>query len=507
MTSPLAGLRLRDLLLRNVELYGRDRAVVCGESVTTWSELAARVCRLANRLAAEGLGRGSRLAVLQRNGPEIVEIYEAAAMLGAVVVPVSERLTHNEVAYVVGDSQVQLAFVEAGHPALGAFDALRVVETRSLGYAAFVDEGDASEPPSHEEPDDPVLQLYTSGTTGRPKGAVVSQAAMVQHGLTIQLSQRLRHEDVFLTTTPLTHAASGTRVFSLTIDGMTHVILERFSPEAFVDAVERHRATTTLVVPTMLQDILDSPAFNRDRLSSLRFIVYGAAPAPAPLVERALAELPCGLLHGYGLTEGAPGLASMDADEHRVFAADPALRYRLGSIGRPIPGVRFKVVGDDGAQVAPGEVGELLVRSTKSMLGYWQKPDATAETIRDGWLATGDVGHQDADGYLFLVDRKKDMLISGGLNVYPSEIERVLVEDADVREVAVVGLDDPRWGEVPIAFVVAPALAGGVERLGAVCKEQLAGYKQPRRIVIVDALPRNETGKVLKGVLREWARA
>lgn len=500
---------LGDLLLRNVELYAHDRAVVFGEQVLTWADLATNAMRLADALAGVGIRRGDRIAALQGNSPELCEIAYAAALLGAVLVPISPRLTIDEVSFVISDAQVVRAFVETGHPSMAAFDGLPVVETRSSGYDGFRDSGRAVEPATRGTADDVVLQLYTSGTTGRPKGALLTQRAMVQNGLTIQLSQRLTHDDVFLSATPLTHAAAGTRIFSLGIDGMTLVILERFSAEAFFETVARCGVTTTILVPTMLRDVLESPALANADLHSLRFIVYGAAPTPESLIRAAVERLPCGLVQGYGLTEGCPALTIFTAEEHIRFTADPALSHRLRSIGRPVPSVRMRVVGDDGTPLARGETGEIQVRSTKSMLGYWREPEKTAATFIDGWLLTGDVGMQDEGGYVFLVDRKKDLLISGGFNVYPSEIERVLVSDPGVREAAVVGLPHDRWGEVPAAFVVLTGdvdVAGGVEgarsRLAALCRTQLADYKQPNSITVLDALPRNETGKIKKDALR-----
>jgi acyl-CoA synthetase (AMP-forming)/AMP-acid ligase II len=499
---------LGDSLLRNVELYGSDRAVVCGDRTLTWAELGRNALRLADALAREGIRRGDRIAAMQGNSPELCEIAYAAALLGAVLVPVSPRLTLDEVGYVVADADIVRAFVEVGHPSRAAFDGVPVVETRCADYDAFRDSGREVEPEVRGTADDVVMQLYTSGTTGRPKGALLTQRAMVQNGLTIQLSQRLTHDDVFLSATPLTHAASGTRIFSLGIDGMALVILERFTPEAFFDAVAAHGVTTTILVPTMLRDVVESPALATADLRTLRFIVYGAAPTPEPLIRAALEKLPCGLLQGYGLTEGCPALTIFTPEEHERFAADPALSHRLRSIGRPVPSVRMRVVADDGTPLATGGTGEIQVRSTKSMAGYWHAPEKTAATFADGWLMTGDVGMQDKDGYVFLLDRKKDLLISGGLNVYPSEIERVLASDPAVREAAVVGQPHDRWGEVPAAFVVLTkgevnGAADAVrDRLAGLCKEQLAGYKQPRTITVLEAMPRNETGKIRKDALR-----
>jgi acyl-CoA synthetase (AMP-forming)/AMP-acid ligase II len=258
----------------------------------------------------------------------------------------------------------------------------------------------------------------------------------------------------------------------------------------------------------MLRDLVESPALAGADLSTLRFIVYGAAPTPEPLIRRALDALPCGLVQGYGLTEGSPALTVFTAEEHVRFAADPALGHRLASIGRVVPAARIVVLDGTGNPVPRGEEGEIAVRSTKSMVGYWHNPEATTATFRDGWLLTGDIGRQDEDGFLYLVDRKKDMLISGGLNVYPSEIEAVLSSHEDVREASVIGVADDRWGESPVAFVVArERRAGDVEELldelRRLCRDRLAGYKQPRQIEVVTDMPRNETGKVLKNALRD----
>jgi acyl-CoA synthetase (AMP-forming)/AMP-acid ligase II len=500
---------ISDLLMRNIEIYGGDRAVIYGEHVQSWAQLGENALRLADAMTADGIGRGDRIAALQGNAPELVEIAYAAALLGVVLVPVSPRLVLDEVAFVVRDAQVKRAFVEVGHPATRAFDGVPIVETRSAGYAVYRDAGDPVEPAALGRADDVVLQLYTSGTTGRPKGALLTQRAMVQNGLTIQLSQQLTHNDVFLSATPLTHAAAGTRVFSLGIDGISLVILDRFTPDSFFDAVARHGVTTTILVPTMLRDVLESPSLELADLHTLRFIVYGAAPTPEALIRLALERLPCGLVQGYGLTEGSPALTIITPEEHVRFAADPKLSHLLGSIGRPVPSVRFRVVGADGKPVAAGETGEMEVRSTKSMVGYWNDPEKTTSAFSDGWLRTGDIGNQDEQGYIFLLDRKNDMLISGGLNIYPSEIERVLLSDPSVREAAVVGQPHERWGEVPAAFVV-PTDAHGTDHvvtlqdaLRALCRARLADYKQPVAIIIIDALPRNETGKVQKDVLRE----
>lgn len=460
----------------------------------------------ANALATNGVRSGDRVGISQPNGPEIIEVAFAVAMLGATLVPISPRLAPDEIRYILRDAGVRTCLVDATADG-DVFGGVRLIRTGGSEYSDFLASATSTEPPEIENPDDIALQLYTSGTTGRPKGALLSQRALIQNGLTTLLSQQLHHGDVFLTATPLTHAAAATRIFSLAIDGLTHVILPLYRPDAFLQAIAEHRVTVTMLVPTMLADLLDDPALAKADLSTLHTIVYGAAPISVALVERGVRALPCGLLQGYGLTEGCPALTMLSPDEHRRFAFVDGLRQRLGSIGRPVPGVRVRIVSENGETAQPGHAGELYVRSTKAMLGYWHDAD-DQDVFADGWLRTGDVVREDNDGYLFLIDRAKNMLISGGLNVYPSEIERVLTSAATVREAAVVGAPDERWGEVPIAFVVGDRgelSDGEIDELIALCHEALAGYKQPKHFVRLPALPRNPTGKVAIPELRELA--
>ncbi|TAK68035.1 MAG: hypothetical protein EPO13_12400 [Actinomycetota bacterium] len=505
MESAVPPLLLRDLLARNAEIYPNDRAVVCGTVTRTWTQLQERVFRLANRLRQAGVDRGDRIIAVQRNGAEIPEIYFAAALLGAMTVPISNWLTEAEASYIVSDSTPAFAFVEAGHAATAAFANVPTVATKSPAYEDFLAAGSADEPPEVETAGDPVFLMYTSGTTGRPKGVVTTQSAMIQNGWHILLSQDMTHDDVFLSSTPLTHAAAGTRVFSMALDGHAHVILERYTAEAFIEAVETHGVTVTILVPTMIKALLDSEAFDAARLSSMRVLIYGAAPTPLNLVERAAAMLPCGLLHSYGQTETGTALTVLTPDEHRRFLADPATKSRASSIGRVIAGVRMKIVDEDGVELPAGQAGELVVRSTKGMIGYWHLPEATASVLSAGWIRTGDVASKDDDGYYFLHDRQKDMFISGGLNVYPLEIERVLLGVPGILECAVVGGADDHWGEVPVAFIVGtPELLTAAQEA---CAAQLAGYKQPKRYEFVDSLPRNGTGKVMKPELRDRLRS
>ncbi|MCW2687354.1 MAG: Long-chain-fatty-acid--CoA ligase FadD13, partial [Mycobacterium sp.] len=361
---------LRDLLARNRALYGRDAAVVFRDETITWATFERRVFRLANRLRSAGVARRDRVAILQQNGPEVGEVGFAVALIGAVLVPISPRYAAAEVAYLMDDAEVNLAFVDATLGELVATAGSAVVQTRGADYDAFVAEGADEEPPRIESADDVVLQLYTSGTTGQPKGAMLTQAAMIFNGLTAMNYQQADHSDVFLTATPLSHAAGAARMFALAIDGIPNVILERYDVQAFLDAVASHGVTTTILVPTMLRMLLDSPELDEADLRTLRAIIYGAAPTPRPLIEEALARLPCGFYNAYGLTEGCPAITALKPPEHLLAMRDPKHRALLGSIGRSVPGVHVSI-GQPGGGHSPSEPAELFVRSAKNMVGYW----------------------------------------------------------------------------------------------------------------------------------------
>ncbi|MCY4193965.1 MAG: AMP-binding protein [bacterium] len=317
--------------------------------------------------------------------------------------------------------------------------------------------------------------------------------------MTMAVVQRFRPDDVCLSTTPLHHAAGGTRVYSLLADAQTHVVLPLFSPESFFAAVAEHRVTISILVPAQLRRILGHPGFEEADLSSLRLVVYGAAPAAESLIRDAHERLGCGLYQAYGISEGVSNLTGLLPEDHdRAVAERPEL---LASCGRVVPGVRIETHDENGAPTAPGEVGEIWVKSEKVMAGYWRDPEQTAEALVDGWLRTGDRGRFDDEGYLYIAGRSKDMLISGGVNVYPREIETVLCDHPAVSEAAVVGRPDPEWGERPVAFVeLRPEKT--LDGLLDWCRQRLAKIKVPDEIIAVDGFPRTATGKIRKAELR-----
>ena len=458
----------------------------------TWRELDERTDALAAGLAAHGLGRGDRLGLLLTNRPEFCELVLAAAKLGAIAVPMNVRFTAPEVAFVVRDADCRLVVTEealvAGVELVADRQPVLRAETLDSVHVpgATVDVARTAD-------DDPVCICYTSGTTGDPKGAVLTHGSWNVASQGWVQAVQLACTDRVLLPFPLAFTG-GLAVFLFTYWAGARLVLEpAFDPDRAFDLFEHERISALFAVPVIHQTLVDHPRWATADLSSWRIASSGGAPVPESLI-RAVQARDVPMLQGYSLTEGSAAVT--------VLPAHDALR-KLGSAGLPVVHAEVRVVDDDGRPLPAGETGEIVVRGPQVMSGYWGNAAATAETLRDGWLHTGDLGRLDDEGYLYVVDRAKDMLISGGLNVYPAEIERVLAAVPGVVEVAVVGVPHDRWGETPavIAFTGGAPLTG--EQVLAACAEQLADYKLPRYLVVRDApLPRNMSGKVLKRELR-----
>ncbi len=484
-------------------------AITFAGTTRTWAETAQRVRRVAAALRTAGVRPGDRIAVLDLNHPSCVELTLACAQIGAANAVVNFRLAPPEIVYVVNDAQARLLFV--GPEFAGAVEQMRervpTVE-RVVRVGGDADEFEAwvgahePDPAVHPAaPGDCFVQLYTSGTTGFPKGAMLTHRAMLAHAINVMADFEVDPDARVQVAMPLFHVG-GTSYALLAIAAGAHVYVLRLpDPVAILDMLERDRITHTFLVPALLAAITQVPgAADRD-LSALRALSYGASPMPLPVMRACLKLFP-GVMHQvYGMTEACGVVSSLGPADHD----DPAVAHRLVSAGTPTHGVEIEVRDPaTGDPVPTGAAGEIWVRTDQLMGGYWGKPDATAAAITaDGWLRSGDGGHVDADGYVYVTDRIKDMIISGGENIYPAEIERVLAEHPAVADVAVIGVPDDRWGEVPKAIVVA---AGGqrvdADALIAYAREHLAGFKAPKSVDVVDELPRNPTGKILKKDLR-----
>ena len=509
MSTPVL---LHDAVRHAAKLYPDRPVIIDEQGVLTYAGLWQRANRLANALrTGRRLPRQARVGLLATNSAAIAEVYVACALAGCACVPINYRLTGREVAAILADADVRLLFV---HPGLEA-QAATAVEAGFAGevvwlgqaYERLLADGHATYRPTEPQPaSDIVLQMYTSGTTGSPKGAMLSHRNLVANSWTNLAERNVVEGDTYLVVTPLCQIGGTSRLLTAFLASATVRLLGRFDAGRVWRLLEQGEVTTTFLVPTMIRQLLDAaPPGLSPR--PFRRLCYGGSPMPYELLAAAMQRLRCEFQQGYGLTESSPNLTTLRPEDH-VLSGPPEAVARLGSVGRESVGVQVRVVDEHGADVAVGERGEIVARGANIMEGYWRRPEATAAAIRDGWLHTGDVGVLDERNFVFLVDRTTDMLISGGLNVYPREIELRLEQHPAVAEVAVVSRADARWGEVPVAFVAlragasAEAVRHELERL---CREQLAGYKQPKDYLFISALPRNAMGKVLKAELRARA--
>jgi acyl-CoA synthetase (AMP-forming)/AMP-acid ligase II len=501
-----------DIPRRNARRYPAKIALKHGVATLTWAALDERVNRLATHLLDRGLTTGDRVAVSARNCLEWPELVFGMAKAGLILVPLNIRQSPDEVEHVLADSGARAAIlhheqVERHGEPLSGLKFLLEIDGSDAGepYEAALAKGRAVDPtPSTLIDSDVQFILYTSGTTGRSKGVVNEHRGMLAQVLDTTISTDARHDDVMLATTPFFTAGGMVRTLSWLYLGQTMVIHPRFDADAVIDEIERSRVTFTTFIPTMLHRTLrileEGPP--RD-MSSLRRISYGSAPVPAGLAEKAMRLLGCDLQQRYGLTEAGGQVTILGPEEHRQMVA--GRDSLLTSCGRETPHAEIRILDDDGKELPPGEVGEIVVRCESNARGYWNNPEQTAKTFRPEGVWSGDLGRLDADGYLHIEGRRTDMIISGGFNVYPAEIERVLGGHAQVDLAAVIGVPDEAWGETPVAVIV-PKGTVDTElfeaQLKQLCRDQLAGYKQPRRFVFRDRLPLGPAGKVLKRELR-----
>lgn len=481
-----------------------------GESLS-YSELSRRAGRAAGMLRQLDIAPGDRVALLGENRVEQVELYFAAASIGAILVPINWRLAPEEVAYILENAAPKVLFY--GNDTQATVEALRAGDAPwqgrfvsfdredDQGYAARMNALSAATAPSPRLSDDtPVMLLYTSGTTGRPKGAILTHGTITWNAINTATGWDLHHDDVTLTHTPFFHTG-GWNVLTLPLlhRGATVVLTQRFDPGETLSAVESYGVTVLFAVPTMFQMMLDEGSLAETDLSSVRFFISGGAPCPIPLIE-AFQQRGVVFKQGYGLTEVGPNCF--------VLHEKDAIR-KAGAVGYPVIHLETRVVTSDGESVRANEVGELQLRGPTVCAGYWRNPQATAESrAGDEWFKTGDLFRIDDEGYHYVVGRSKEMYISGGENVYPAEIERVLYEIDSIVEAAVVGVPHDKWGEAGHAFVAANVkdLAPTAEQIQEHCRGRLARYKIPKAFTVLKELPKGSSGKILKQELIEMAR-
>ena len=508
-------LTMSSALDRCLRLYGARTAIVDPEGRWTWRQHLDRVRRAAAVLAARGVRPGDRFGVLSRNTFRHAELLHAGYWMGAVPVPVNIRLAAPEIGFILKDAAVKTLAVDepflplVGHEAIkpfaaGAFAVAPEAAARTAGLPAYEALIAAAAPHAlHDAAEDAdAILLYTGGTTGRSKGVRLTHRNVVSNGLQCAAEMGYRGDDIYLHIAPMFHSADllGT---GFTLLGGGHAFLPQFSPRAMLTAIQDLKVTTSMMAPTMIIMTLQELRPADFDLRSFRWFLYGSAPMAPEWIKRSIEAFPgVAICQGYGLTETSPILTYLDFEQHKAALASGRLD-RLKSAGRPVAGVDMRILGDDGREVPTGEAGEVVVRAPNVTAGYLNLPDATKAALRNGWFHTGDVGRVDEEGFMYLLDRKKDMIITGGENVYSSEVEQALYQHPDVSECAVIGVPDEKYGEALFAAIVpAPGKTLDKDALIEHCRARIGGYKIPRQMAFLPALPKSAMGKILKTELR-----
>ena len=497
--NTIADTILPNWLLRAAENFPDHLAIKCGEARWTFAQLDQQAIRLARQFAAAGVQAESRVAVLARNGLEYVATVHALTRLGAILVPLNIRLTHEELAWQVRDVQAMMLVNDSVHESLARAIALSqpdllqaTLVVEPANSSVFLQGSLEADVPLQNMVNLSATQsiMYTSGTTGTPKGVIITYGMQWWNAVGSALNLGHRPDDCWLACMPLFHIGGLSILMRSVINGISVIVQEKFDAHAVNAAISEDRVTIISVVAVMLQRMLvDLDAWQKSYPDALRCVLLGGGPAPQPLLEDCAARhIP--VVQTYGLTESCSQAVTLSPAD--------ALR-KLGSAGRPLLPVQLRIVNDEDKVAAPGEPGIICLRGPSITAGYDHRPEATEQTIRDGWLSTGDVGYLDAEGYLYVLDRRSDLIISGGENVYPAEIEAVLLSHLDVEEAGVCGQSNPQWGQVPIAFVhLKPNSNATSSALLTYLQPRLARYKLPYAIYIVSQLPRNSSGKLLR---------
>ncbi|MBM4338239.1 MAG: long-chain-fatty-acid--CoA ligase [Deltaproteobacteria bacterium] len=506
-----------DIIYRNALLYPDKEVFIYGRERITFFQFNQRVNRLIHALDSFGLKKRDHIGILSWNGIEGADVTGAAMKGGFVAVPFSPRLQASELVDVINDSEIKMLFV--GPELLGIVDTIRekikpvrhylslkerVPEMES--YDELIKGFSDEEPEPRVDEHDPFIIFYTSGTTGFPKGAIYTHYKKLEEARTKILTAGLKPDNRHVMILPLFHIGGWSHFWAFFVIGATNIIMPNrsFDPTATLKTIKEEKATDLHIVPTHLVGLLSLPDIEQYDLSSLKQIWYAASPMPVELLRRGMATFGPIFGQGYGQTESGPDITILPEEAHRVISKSLEEQRILASCGQPCLGVHTRIVSDDGTDMEPFQVGEIIVQSRSIMVGYWKKPDTTAETIVDGWLYTGDMGYYDERGFIYIVDRKKDMIITGGENVYPREAEEVLYQHPDVLEAAVIGVPDDKWVERVHGVILLKEEAKVTpEEIIDFCKVRIAKYKAPRTVEFVTSLPKNTQGKILKRELRK----
>jgi long-chain acyl-CoA synthetase len=509
------------MLLRNAETRPDSIGFVDEGRRFTWRETNERVNRIANALIGLGLQQGERVGILSRNCHQFLEIYFALAKAGLVGVAINARFMAAEVAHYLNDSGAAALFVHEDFNALARaalaevsglrhvigisrkhdmdrdYEGIPVLDYEDLQFAA-----PPEEPERFVHEDDLFVLAYTSGTTGKPKGAMLTHRNSIAATTTMAFESRLLPHHRYLLGAAFYFASGGGSRFLPILRGCV-TVLTNFEPGEVLRLIEQERITHTSMSPSGLTMLLEHPDLGKRDISSLEGILMTSAATPVPLLRRAIEKIGPKFMMGFGLSETGPSGLILQAEDVALDGSDTQLR-RLGSIGRVMVGNRARIVDQEGKTLPPGEQGELVIRGACVMQGYWKDPEATAAALREGWILTGDLGTMDEDGYVYITDRRKDVIVSGGINVYPREVEEVLYGHPAILEAAVIGVPDERWGETVKAVVsLRPGQSITPSEIIAYCKERMASYKKPTSVDIWDALPKTGSNKIWKVPLRE----
>ena len=505
-----------DVIYRNAILYPDSEAFVCGSERTSFKRFNERVNGLVHGLQALGIPKGEVIGILSWNRLEYPEVFGAAMKGGFILAHLNPRLQAEELVHVINDAEPRALFL--GSELVETVDRIHKqlpntefyltfgdAEGRMMAYGEMVESQSKEEPELRVSEEDPLTIFYTSGTTGIPRGAVYMHKQKMENTSMKALDIGVGFGDRHLVVLPMFHIGGDSHIWPFFLMGGCNVIMPRpsFDPAEALQMIAEERITDVHIVPTQLISLLSLPDIEQYDLHCLKRIWYAASPMPTEVLKKGLSVFGPIFLQGYGQTESGPDVTVLNKANHRYSGESTEAQSVLASCGQPCIGVHVRIVDEAGRDVEVGKIGEIIVKSKRIMTRYWRKPDETKEAIRDGWLYTGDLGYYDEKGFIYIADRKKDMIITGGENVYPLEVENVLYRYPAVKEVAVIGVPDPHWVERVHALVVLKKNAQAAEEdIINFCKECIAHYKAPRTVEFVESLPKNPQGKILKKTIR-----
>ncbi|OPY62070.1 MAG: Long-chain-fatty-acid--CoA ligase [Syntrophorhabdaceae bacterium PtaU1.Bin034] len=504
-----------DLLVRSANKFPNKLAIVQEDASVTFRTLNERVNGLANSLVGSGIKKGDRVGVLVHNCKEFIEIYFALAKIGVIFCPYNNHLREWELKDIIDYSTPRFVFMDADFagmistlkPELKSVEKYVCLQTGAATFAedyeTLVAQGSKAQPDAKVLEDDVLSIIFTAGTTGRPKGAMRTHRHLMSDAIASAIDLRVGYDERVLITFPMYHVAAEDNIVRHSFLPNTIYIKREggFNPAEVLEYISKEHISRCQFVPTMIHSLIQVPDVSKYDLSSLRLILYAGSSMPVELLKKALAIFPCGFAQLYGQTESGPFTTVLKPEDHALEGSAVA---RLASSGKPALNYEIRIVDENDNDVPQGEIGEIIGRSEAMMIGYWQMPEETAKKLKNGWLHTGDLGRFDEEGFVYIVERKNDMIISGGVNVYPREIEEVLYRHPAVSEVSVIGIPDEHWGEVVKAVVV---LKDGVEVTAAelidFCGKNLAGFKKPKSVDFWKELPKSPQGKILKKEIRK----